>query len=366
MSDLTIPHSCIHRELGYVLLNKKERKAYRYVNRACRDFLNSAAYEKKADIWWPSVSEIAPESIGEPNNSNLFLFEVDYIDHVVYWPEMSFTDIKNSLLFLGDICIYLAQKNIGLQSHLWNITLQKGSPFLIDLGDFKKNCSPSLMIDTLESTLRDNCEAHHCPIKPKHWISNWGVVSNLISQVKKSSSSVVDQCKSFKSAIESIEISKGHHYWDSYPVQLDMPRDPSQIPAYAESHRPALCNFIKTHSPNTLTDIGCSRGLYSFYASCFGSSCIGIDYSQELVSDANFRGAQLNLESSFALIDLLNPQSYGLNKSYGIYKDRFRSDMVIVPAVIHHLHGLGVDLYSIINIFTRSCSSLFSDRAHPL
>ena len=352
MSELTIPHSCIHRELGYVLLNKKDRKAYRYVTSACRDFLNSSAYQEKSGTWWPSVSEIAPESIGEQNNSNLFLFEVDYIDHVVYWPEMSFTDIKNSLLFLSDICIYLAKKNIGLQSHLWNITLQKGSPFLIDLGDFKKNCSPSLMIDTLESTLRDNCEQHHCPINPKHWISNWSVVSNLISQVKKSSASVVDQCKSFKGAIESIEISKGHHYWDSYPVQLDMPRDPSQIPAYAESHRPALCNFIKTHSPTTLTDIGCSRGLYSFYASCFGSSCIGIDYSQELISDANLRAAELNLESSFALIGLLNPQSYGLNKSYGIYKDRFKSDMVIVPAVIHHLHGLGVELDSIINIFT--------------
>ena len=135
MSELTIPNSCIHRELGYVLLNKKDRKAYRYVTSACRDFLNSPAYQDKAGTWWPSVSEITPESIGQKNNSNLFLFEVDYIDHIVYWPEMSFIDIKNSLLFLSDICIYLAKKNIGLQSHLWNITLQKGSPFLIDLGD---------------------------------------------------------------------------------------------------------------------------------------------------------------------------------------------------------------------------------------
>lgn len=353
MNDLTIPPACIARDLGYVLLDHNNRKAYRYCNVPSANFLNSAAYQNKSGVWWPKAKAINPLSIGQKNIPGLSLFEVDYIDHVFYWPEMSVTDRRLSLIFLSDICIYLAQHDIGLHSHLWNLTLQKGSPFFIDLGDFKQGCDGVEMTATLESILRESMESHHGPVHPSEWISNWPKISTSIRELKLNTLNSIYKCKAFKSIMEDIEVLSGDHYWDSYPVQLNMPRNAADIIPYAESHRPALCNFIRENSPHTVTDLGCSRGLYSFYCNVLGASCVGIDYSHELIADANSRAKELNLLSSFSFLDLLNPQPYGINGAYGSFMDRLKSEMVIAPAVIHHLHGLGKSLPSVITLFTQ-------------
>ena len=100
----------------------------------------------------------------------------------------------------------------------------------------------------------------------------------------------------------------------------------------------SLCKFIKQVSPKTMTDLGCNNGVYSFYAALQGCTCIGIDNCQSLIAKANQFSFKNNLSCSFATLNLLkDPVAWGLGGAYLSSRERFKSELVIAPAIIHHL-----------------------------
>lgn len=366
-SNFTIPKSCIFRNLGFCLIDHKNKKAYRFVNKESADFIRSEAYQSKISDLWIKAVHISQDDIDYPYQNNFELFEVEYINNVFYWAEMSFFDIKASLLKLCDICIYLSENGYSIQSHLWNIILQKGEPTLIDLGDFKKGANSQLVFDTIISTLRSQCEDHHCPKKlhGSSWVANYKYILDEINKLKSriNSLNAVTVSKNLKSIINNIEIKQEAHYWDTYPTQKAIPKNKEEIIQYAKTNSSLkssnLCWSISEQKPETLIDIGCSRGLYSIYASLsHGTSCTGIDYSHDLISSANKHSRELKINNNFAFIDLLNIKKYGFKKAYESFLERFNCEMLIAPAVIHHLHGRGVPLEDIINqwcLITSKC-----------
>lgn len=357
-SKLVIPKSCFEKKLGFCLINHDDKRSYRFVTKECSTFLKSNSFQQKASDFWIKAQHINQNEIDYPHQPNFDLFEVDYIQNVFYWSEMSFFDIKKSLMKLCEICIFLSENNYSIQSHLWNIILQKGNPILIDLGDFKYGSNKHLVFETIRSTLRESCQDHHCPqnLHGQIWIKNYKTVlsriKNLENNIEKYNAT--DLSKHFKEIILSIEINIKEHYWDSYPAQKNIPKHRAEIIEYAQNNSGSkslnLCKIISKEKPKTLIDIGCSRGLYSIYASLsYGSICTGIDYSHELVSSANELSKNLNLNNNFAFIDLLNFKKYGFKDAYESFLERFRCEMLIAPAVIHHLNGRGVPLEKIID-----------------
>lgn len=357
-NKLIIPKSCFEKQHGFCLLNHKDKKAYRFATKESSDFLKSSLYQSKSSDLWIGAKHINQKEIDYPYQPNFELFEVDYIQNVFYWSEMSYFDIKKSLIKLCDICIYLSENDYSIQSHLWNIVLQKGDPILIDLGDFKYGANQHLVFETIRSTLREHCEEHHCPkdLHGKIWIKNYEDILNRINNFQRDINryNVIDLSKKLKDIILSIEINLEKHYWDSYPAQKNIPKDCAEILEYAQNNSGAkslnLCKIISHEKPKTLIDIGCSRGLYSIYASLScGAICTGIDYSHELVSSANQLSKTLDINNNFAFIDLLNFKKYGFKDAYESFLERFNCEMLIAPAVIHHLNSRGVPLENIIN-----------------
>jgi len=365
-SKLIIPKACFEKQFGFCLINHDDKKAYRFVTKECSNFLKSNAYQSKSSDLWIQAKHINQKEIDYPHQPNLELFEVDYVQNVFYWTEMSFFDIKKSLIKLCDICIFLSENNYSIQSHLWNIVLQKGEPILIDLGDFKHGANKYFVFETIRSTLKEHCEEHHCPknLHGKIWIKNYKDILSRINDLQNNINiyHASDLSKKLKDIILSIEINLEKHYWDSYPAQKNIPKDRNEILKYAQNNSGAkslnLCKIISNEKPKTLIDIGCSRGLYSTYAtlSC-EATCTGIDYSHELVSSANELSRNLNLNNNFAFIDLLNLKKYGFKNAYESFLERFRCEMLIAPAVIHHLNGRGVLLKDIINQWCKITSN---------
>ena len=365
-SKLIIPKACFEKQFGFCLINHDDKKAYRFATKECSNFLKSSAYQSKSSDLWIKATHINQKEIDYPHQPNLELFEVDYIQNVFYWTEMSFFDIKKSLIKLCDICIFLSENNYSIQSHLWNIVLQKGQPILIDLGDFKHGSNKYLIFETVRSTLRERCEEHHCPqnFHGKIWAKNYKDVLSRINNLHENINAynAIDLSKKLKDIILSIKINSEEQYWDSYPTQKNIPKDRNDILQYAQNNSGAkslnLCKIISNEKPSTLIDIGCSRGLYSIYASLScGTTCTGIDYSHNLVSSANELSKNLNLNNNFAFINLLNFKKYGFKDAYESFLHRFKCEMLIAPAVIHHLSGRGVLLNDIINQWCKITSN---------
>ena len=285
MTNFIIPKSCIHRELGYVLLDKKLKQSFRYVNKESSSFISSNLYKDKVGDYWPSAERVKPADYGLEPVSDLDLYKVDYINNVFYWPEMSFFDIKLCAIKLLDICDYLLSNGFSLESHLWNMILNNGSPQLIDIGDFKAKPSLSHAVNTVLSILNPNSSESHCPIRPTQWISNYKEIYESVIKLKSFPQDTI--IKELYSIINNIKVVQQDHYWDSYPMQNNIPPTLQEIQPYASEHRPELCSVIAEMTPSSLIDIGCSKGLYSFYASSFGHSTTGIDYSHNAIHEAN-------------------------------------------------------------------------------
>lgn len=359
---MRIPDACIRKEHGYVVLDDVNKKAYRVLNKDSYDILTSKIFKEQEGVFWPKIirSDVTLDYGPLNNDENFKTVEVEYLDHVIYWPEMSFFDMKESLLFLCDVSEFLCENDCHMVSHLWNVVLRNGKPILIDLGDFKKGKNTGLLFETVTSTLSDKTD-HHIPkeFNAKDWISNYSDISKSINGIKneitQNSIEEKEAIRKLRKAIEQIVVRETHNIWDEYQVQQHAPRSLSRMVQHAEANRPNLCKVIKEMSPSTMLDLGCSYGLYSMYAASFGCVTTGLDYSHTMIRSANKKASTLNLTCQFGFVDLLNIRSWGLDGAYGDFTTRLKSDGVIAPALIHHVHGRGKDLERIISEWT-SCA----------
>jgi len=340
---MRIPAACVVHELGYVVLDDETRKAYRVVTHPVFEFITSEAYKKKENEYWPATRPVSVTHELFKDDATYKTVEVDYVDHMVYWPEMSARDIKMCLLFLCDVSKYLAQNNLCLGSHMWNITLTGGRPLLIDLGDFFHGVNKQYVYRTIVSHLVPPFTDNHTPLRPEKWMTNYDEIlvqiKNIEGLVRTPSASGVQIAEELKRCLSNIIPREASHIWDSYPAQKKMPTDIETLESYAQNMRPNLCARIKQKAPQTLLDLGCARGLYSLFAAIQGASVVGLDYSHEMIGDANQKSAALKLKCHFAFIDLLDIKKWGLGGGYGDCLSRFKSDAVIAPALIHHVHG---------------------------
>lgn len=359
---MKIPDACIRKEYGYVVLDDINKKAYRVLNEDYYDILTSKIFKEKEGIFWPKIirKDVVLDYGPLRNDEGFKTVEVEYLDHVIYWTEMSFFDMKKSLLFLCDVSELLHENGYHMVSHLWNVVLRNGKPILIDLGDFKKGKNVNLLFETITSTLIDKTD-HHIPrnFNARDWISNYSDIEKSISGIKNEimQNSIGDKeaIRKLRKAIEQIATLKTHNTWDTYPVQQQAPHSSSDLARHAEANRPNLCKIIKEMNPSTMLDLGCSYGLYSMYAASFGCVATGLDYSHAMIRHANEKASTLNLTCQFGFINLLDVKSWGLNGAYGDFTTRLKSDGVIAPALIHHVHSRGKSLERIISEWS-SCS----------
>ena len=106
--------------------------------------------------------------------------------------------------------------------------------------------------------------------------------------------------------------------------------------------------------PKTVFDIGCNTGLYSIYSSSLGAECVGMDSDIASVEVANNLSKERGHNCSFICYDFMSPPpAYGLLGAYQHVHERLVSEMVIAPAVFHHLFRQGHSAEAIISELCR-------------
>jgi len=94
-------------------------------------------------------------------------------------------------------------------------------------------------------------------------------------------------------------------------------------------------NYMKEKMPSTVTDLGCNTGKQALFAASMGIKSIGLDYAANTIDMATENAKVMGLSCSFGCVDLLNPLVY---REYDPPKLKFKSEMVIASALLHHLY----------------------------
>jgi len=129
--------------------------------------------------------------------------------------------------------------------------------------------------------------------------------------------------------VSKLPIGLGTTEWTRYPdkmVALDNPSHSIKSKIIWELNR-------DMKDVKSVTDVGCHIGYYTLLASKYCDSAIGIDIDETCITRATKYASDLNLPAKFSsqTVESLTENKFHLFK-------RFKSDMVMALAIIHHLH----------------------------
>ena len=339
--------ACIFIERGWVELD--EKSAFRYfTHQETIDFIESRAYLDKCNSYWPSFESTDRDptytSVVKINKC----IKLDKIDLITRYTEWAPRQIIEALQFLCEVQKYCISHGYYIQTHIWNVVLKKGKPFLIDLGDFFKiKGGESDILGSITDSFLIN-ETSHSPVLFSKWIPDYNnfliSIRNIIENKQKN---ILEKLDCISRELSLINPTK-NGTWSGYANSSWTKT--SDIPTLHNDKSLHLCNYIKEHKPSTVLDVGCNTGIYSLYASSIGAECIGIDTDLKSVEEANEIASIKNLNCSFVAYDIMNePPAYGLNGAYESPSKRFYSEMVVASAIYHHLYRQGHSSESIIN-----------------
>ena len=306
---------CTHKGTLYIdRLNKKIKRTMTDFN---AEFVETEVFKTGAAIgFWPKVTRSCDK-----------FFDVEYVEHPIMWSDMTNKQILGAYLRLCDILEYLNEHGYTMDSHLWNVVLSNSVYKLIDVGDFCK-----FDRNTQARTLKLCLQKHEHDDK-SYKVGSWTKTPQKIIEA-------IDNHKSIDEVRQALKDSGfvgniADPTWDRYaPVYRN---DVDLSMSHENPKDGPVRRWIESIKPETLTDLGCNTGKHTLStAKNLGIKCVGIDYAANTIDEAVEQARYMGLACGFAKVDLLNPATVGL---YDPPEKRLWSEMVIAPALIHHLFG---------------------------
>ena len=352
-------NACIATFFGWVEVDNENGLAVNCVVRQQDiDILDSSFYKSKENIFWPEITK-NKSYISSYGKNILMSYNTEYIHNILRYPEFTPTQFKETLLFMCDVLEYCCNNNVWLRTHLWNVTYNKGKPIIIDIRDFEKYTNQSWK--TIFLCHFSNTTNHHCPIHVKRFVENHTTISDKLRKCNESISEIRKIFEEIKIVESSVEKWSDYHsnrtnFIDSYDSLTDELYE--KIKYYnggggiEKSFN--LLSYIEEIKPKNIIEIGCNNGIYCIAASRF-SNVVGIDYDKVSIEKANQINKNFNTPSQFCYANVLDHEDmsheWGVNGCYDSKINRFRSEMLIAPAIIHHLFDQCKSTDKIISIF---------------
>jgi SAM-dependent methyltransferase len=96
---------------------------------------------------------------------------------------------------------------------------------------------------------------------------------------------------------------------------------------------------LEAARPETVFDVGCNVGRYAIMAAAEGARVVACDKDETCIAQLYHQSRDRGLDILPLVIDVANPTpAFGWSgKQYPSAIDRFRVDMVIASALVHHL-----------------------------
>lgn len=337
--------ACIDTRYGYVEIDHDKKLVNNIVAGDGGKILDSDFFKNKMGEggYWPRV---------EHSGGNVY--KTEYIPNILRYPEFTPIQFKEALLFLHEVCAYCESNGMYIKTHLWNVTFYKGKPYLIDIRDFEVNTGQDWRC-IFFNHFSDNI-SNHTPVHFSKFVKNVPDLPQINS---------LEVIGEFLRKLEPH--TPGTNKWHDYHGnRLD-------FLTHAQKYDSELYNMIRTYGggsgistkseklfelvdklePTSVIEMGCNNGIYTFGLSNKCTAC-GIDYDLSSINMANSINTRLNRDCSFLHMDLFDDKletSYGLNGSYGTIYSRFVSDVLVAPAVLHHLYRHCNSFDIIIDIF---------------
>lgn len=134
--------------------------------------------------------------------------------------------------------------------------------------------------------------------------------------------------------VRSIPLSHGSH-WSRYYSDIQSFSRPAQF----NIKQSTVLRILETCRPKTAVDIGCNLGGYSLLAARLGARVTSFDADEESVGLLYRLVRKENLNVLPLVMDVLNPSpACGWKmKEYASAPQRFRSEMALALALVHHL-----------------------------
>ena len=350
-------NACIFTEYGWVEIDHETQNVVNCVKLPLHDeILSSEFYKSKEGTFWPFTNKLT--NYENKTEGIISYYKTEYIPNILRYPEFTPKQFKESLLFLCNVCIYCEENNYFLRSHLWNVTYLRGKPLLIDIRDFEKLRNQSWKPIFL-SHFRDRLD-NHCPIHASAFVQNYESIKeqlqrtsnlidilNVITQIIPRETNAAQWSSYYKDRIDFLR--NADNFNEDVYNKIRAFAGGSNDPTKSQS----LFNYIEDIKPSSIIEIGCNSGLYTFGASMF-CNAIGIDYDKKSIDEANSINSTLQTNTTFVCLDVLKPTvQYGQDGAYGSIYQRFKSEMLIAPAIIHHLYNVCKSTDKIIEIFSK-------------
>ena len=155
-------------------------------------------------------------------------------------------------------------------------------------------------------------------------------------QKPRKTGDALTQILALRDRVEALPILGSGTPWDGYYVKNFPEFTPGEN--WTSKHY-SIHKVIEEIKPKTLLDLGSNRGWYSQMAASCGVQVIAADSDETAVNDlyANARTAELHIHPVF--MDVRFPES-AQGPGYKFFRpatDRFRSEMVLALALVHHL-----------------------------
>jgi SAM-dependent methyltransferase len=344
---------------------------------------------------------------------------------VSYCFEWSPRMLKEAALLTLELCIRLAEKELTLQdAHPWNILFDGHNPVFIDLGSitpvrqdiiwapyqqfcnfflfplylYSANCDRLarwLLRDYLYGvTDSDALSALPYSFKllhPHRTLKIWGPmvlskILNLLPQelrnqflsfAKTANSNLshgrlrIKFLESLRKDIETIKLGRSSSQWSGYYRTADANCFATDIsPGEWHVKREIVSRLINKIAPESVLDVGTNTGQYAILAALSGARVIACDLDVPSVDicygEARKQG--LNLLPLVTNVFSVSPSPGRGGVAYPPPTTRFRSDLVLGLALIHHVVSIQrLDISRIVDIFDMlTARSLLLEFVRPL
>ena len=133
--------------------------------------------------------------------------------------------------------------------------------------------------------------------------------------------------------IDAVSLGAVTDPWKSYYAELGAEVDPA-------AKLDAVGGVLARLRPDTVLDLGCNTGVFSFLAADHGAQVIAVDSSEACIEGVYHRAVHDGARITPLLSDVVCPTATGgfMSTQYPPLWERVRSDVVLCLGLMHHLH----------------------------
>ncbi|MFA5759416.1 MAG: class I SAM-dependent methyltransferase [Clostridia bacterium] len=285
--------------------------------------------------------------LNHPQHGILNVFEHNIYEHMVKITESSITIQVEFIKTICNINKQLISKGYILQDiHEGNIYNTTDGIIWVDWGAIN-NINDNTAMSSLALTMYLVNKYIYKNYKKDHTTYDINIAKNTASPISYIASLdpwKIETWDEIIKTLDSLNITLLKSHWaDEYALNINY-KNLTNTNIKSKSFKQLLENIQYT----TLTDVGCNKGYYTYYAAELQKikSAIGIDLDDKCIEYA-IKNKPLNLPILFACKNITDFNTYEQNI-------RYRSDLIVALAIVHHVDK-SISHYEFAQILVNLC-----------